>query len=61
MFFTKFPFQEFFFFTDDLDERRLKRGPSSEGGGMVTDLLISMPILAVCHTVYAVYGIQCMP
>ena len=25
-------FQEFFFFTDDLDERRLKRGPSFEGG-----------------------------
>ena len=42
--------QEFFFFTDDLDERRLKRGPSSEGGKLILNVIEQNSLLSFMMT-----------
>ena len=42
--------QEFFFFTDDLDERRLKRGPSSEGDKLILNVIEQNSFLSFMMT-----------
>ena len=42
--------QEFFFFTDDLDERRLKRGPYSEGDKLIINAIKQNSFLSFTMT-----------